>query len=165
MGRHRRPGARRARGTEPAAGRTDLLSAVLQGGTMASTMCRWGIMGCANIARKNARCMLLAENASVVAVVSPAICTAPGDTPLLTAGCHPRTHVRRRRARKTRPRNGSRTTACSLAARKPSKGTTLSWLATTSTLSTYRCPPLFTCSGWSKQPRPANTYCVKSPLR
>jgi predicted dehydrogenase len=49
---------------------------------MESPVCRWGIMGCANIARKNARCMLLAENASVVAVVSCVGACAPPVPPL-----------------------------------------------------------------------------------
>ena len=40
-----------------------------EGVAPAGSVCRWGIMGCANIARKNARCMLMAENATVVAVV------------------------------------------------------------------------------------------------
>eukprot|EP01045_Picozoa_sp_COSAG04_P038712 COSAG04_NODE_10500_length_772_cov_1.650817_1_plen_70_part_10 len=31
--------------------------------------CRWGILGTASIARKVSRCMLMAPNASVVAVV------------------------------------------------------------------------------------------------
>jgi predicted dehydrogenase len=39
-------------------------------------LCNWGIMGCANIARKNARCMLQAPNARVVAVSSRSLAKA-----------------------------------------------------------------------------------------
>jgi hypothetical protein len=62
---------------------------------MASPVCRWGIMGCASIARKNARCMLLAENASVVAVVSSAergsVC--PVHIAAMMAACFRSLHV------------------------------------------------------------------------
>jgi predicted dehydrogenase len=37
---------------------------------MASTVCRWGILGCANIARKNWKAIRLAENATLTAVAS-----------------------------------------------------------------------------------------------
>ena len=37
---------------------------------MASSICRWGIMGAANIARKNWKAIRLAENATLTAVAS-----------------------------------------------------------------------------------------------
>eukprot|EP01048_Picozoa_sp_COSAG05_P010506 COSAG05_NODE_929_length_6558_cov_3.005264_8_plen_178_part_00 len=39
-------------------------------------VCSWGIMGCANIARKVARCMLLADNAKVACVASRSLAKA-----------------------------------------------------------------------------------------
>eukprot|EP01048_Picozoa_sp_COSAG05_P008996 COSAG05_NODE_712_length_7820_cov_2.834089_5_plen_129_part_00 len=39
-------------------------------------VCNWGIMGCANIARKVARCMLLAGNARVACVASRSLAKA-----------------------------------------------------------------------------------------
>ena len=102
-------------------------------------LCRWGILGAANIARKNWDSIRHAENATLVAVASRSKPRAEEYHPRMPA-CALR--IRRRRE------------ACSyeeLLARPR-----------TSTRSTSRCRRRFARSGSSGPPRRASTCCAKS---
>src|SRR5512147_2304492 len=62
-----------------------------EGSHMTSSVCRWGVLGTAGIARKNWQAIRLAENASLVAVASRSLERSRSFVASCQAACpHPR---------------------------------------------------------------------------